>query len=43
MMDVVVVDLPSIYGMLMSHSWGAKLGETLQLDMTDVIVPIFAG
>jgi hypothetical protein len=42
-MDVVVVDVPAKYGMLLSRSWGAKLGGSLQLDMTYAMIPIFDG
>lgn len=41
MMGVVVADVPVNYGMLLSRSWGAKLGVTLQLDMTYATVPVF--
>jgi ribonuclease HI len=40
-MDVVVADIPSKYGMLLSRSWGAKLKGTLQLDMSYATIPIF--
>jgi hypothetical protein len=43
MMDVVVVDVPTNYGMLLSRSWRVKLGGPLQMDMTYAIVPIFGG
>jgi hypothetical protein len=43
LMDVVVADIPSKYGMLLSRSWGTKLGESLQLDMTYATIPIFGG
>jgi hypothetical protein len=43
LMDVVVVDVPAKYGMLLSRSWGAKLGGSLQLDMTYATIPIFGG
>jgi len=43
LMDVVVVDVPAKYGMLLSKSWGAKLGGSLQLDMTYATIPIFGG
>lgn len=43
MMDVVVVDVPAKYGMLLSKSWGAKLGRSVQLDMTYATTPIFCG
>ena len=40
-MDIVVADVPPKYGMLLSRSWGAKLQETMQMDMTYVTIPIF--
>jgi hypothetical protein len=43
LMDVVIVDIPPKYGMLLSRSWGAKLGGSLQLDMTYATIPIFGG
>jgi ribonuclease HI len=43
LMDVVVTDIPSKYGMLLSRSWGAKLGGSLQLDMTYATIPVFGG
>jgi hypothetical protein len=41
LMDVVIVDIPPKYGLLLSRSWGAKLGGSLQLDMTYATIPIF--
>jgi hypothetical protein len=29
MMDIIVVDVPISYGMILSKSWGEKLGGTL--------------
>ena len=29
LMDVVVVDVPTKYGMILSRSWGAKLGGSV--------------
>jgi hypothetical protein len=43
MMDFVVVDVPTNYGMTLSRSWGYKLGGTLQLDMTYATIPAFYG
>jgi hypothetical protein len=43
LMDVVIVDIPPKYGFLLSRSWGAKLGGSLQLDMTYATIPIFGG
>ena len=34
LMDVVVADISPRFGMLLSRSWAAKLGGTLQMDMT---------
>ena len=42
-MDVVVADILPKYDMLFSRSWGAKLGGSLQLDMTYATIPIFDG
>jgi ribonuclease HI len=41
LMDVVVFDVPAKYGMLLSRYWGAKLGGSVQLDMTYATIPIF--
>jgi ribonuclease HI len=43
MMDVVIVDIPPKYGLLLSRSWGAKLGGSLQLDMTYATISMFGG
>jgi len=43
LMDVVVFDVPTKYDMLLSRSWGAKLGGSVQLDMTYATLPIFGG
>jgi hypothetical protein len=43
LMDVVVSDVPTKYGMLLSRSWGMKLGGSLQIDMTYAMIPIFGG
>jgi hypothetical protein len=40
-MDVVVVEIPPNYGMLLSRSWGVKLKGTLQLDMSYASVLVF--
>ena len=42
-MDVVVSDIPARFGMLLSRSWGAKLGRVLKLDFTYAIILIFGG
>jgi hypothetical protein len=43
MMDVVIADIPPKYGLLLSRSWGGKLGGSLQLDMTFATIPMFDG
>jgi ribonuclease HI len=40
-MDVVVVDIPPKFGMLLSRSWAAKLKGTLQMDMSYATIPVF--
>ena len=42
-MDMIVVDIPPKFGMLLSCSWSDKLGGSLQLDMSYATVPIFGG
>jgi len=43
LMDVVIADIPPKYGLLLSRSWGAKLGGSLQLDMMFATIPVFGG
>lgn len=40
-MDVIVVDIPVKFGMLLSRSWSAKLKRTLQMDLSFATIPIF--
>ena len=40
-MDVVVVDVPLKFGMLLSRSWAANLNGTLQMDLSYATIPIF--
>jgi hypothetical protein len=42
-MDVFIVDVPAKYGMLLSRSWGAKLGGSLQMEMTYTTISISGG
>lgn len=42
-MDIVVADIPTRFGMLLSRSWSKKLGGTLQMDMSYATIPIFGG
>ena len=42
-MDVVVVDSPPKFGLLLSHSWRKRLGGTLHMDLSYAIVVVFGG
>jgi len=42
-MDVVVSGILARFGMLLSRSWGAKLGGVLKLDFTYVAITSFGG
>jgi hypothetical protein len=42
-MDIVVVDIPPKFGMLLSRSWDKKVGGSLQMDLTYATIPIFGG
>jgi hypothetical protein len=40
-MDIVVVDVPPKFGMMLSRSWIKRLGGTLQMDLTYATIPVF--
>ena len=40
-MDIVVVDVPAKFGMLLLRSWLAKLKGTMQMDFSYLTIPIF--
>jgi hypothetical protein len=42
-LDVIVVDIPPKFGMLISRSWAKKVGGTLQMDLSYATIPIFGG
>jgi hypothetical protein len=42
-LDVVVVDKPPKFVMLLSISWDKKVGGSLQMDLTYATIPIFGG
>ena len=42
-MDVVVVDVPDVWGMLLSKKFTAMLGGTLEMDLTYINVPMKDG
>jgi ribonuclease HI len=42
-MDIVVVDVPPKFRMLLSRSWIKRLGGTLQMDLTYATILVFGG
>ena len=42
-MDIIVVDVPPKFEMLLSRSWIKRLGGTLQMDLTYATIPVFEG
>jgi hypothetical protein len=42
-MDIVVVDFPPKFGMLLSRSWIKRLGGTLQMELSYATIPMFGG
>jgi hypothetical protein len=42
-MDIVVVDVPDVWGMLLSRKFVAMLGGTLEMDLTYINVPMNDG
>jgi hypothetical protein len=42
-MDVVVVDIPTKFGLLLSRSWSKRIGDTLQMDLSYATVSVFGG
>jgi hypothetical protein len=42
-MDIMVVDVPPKFGMLLSRSWIKGLGVTLQMDLTYDTIHVFGG
>ena len=43
MMDIVVVDIPPKFGLLLSRSWIKRLGGTLHINLTYATIPMFGG
>jgi hypothetical protein len=38
-MDVLVIDVPSAWGMLLSRKWGAHMGGCLNMDFSFATIP----
>ena len=43
MMDIVVVDIPPKFSLLLSRSWSKRLGVTLHMDLTYATIPMLRG
>jgi hypothetical protein len=41
--DIVVVDVPDVWGMLLSRKFASMLGGTLEMDLTYVNIPLNDG
>ena len=41
--DIVVVDVPDVWGMLLSRKFGAMLGGALEMDLTFLQLPLKNG
>jgi hypothetical protein len=39
LMDVVVIDVPDAWGMLLSRKWAATLGGSIQMDLSYATIP----
>jgi hypothetical protein len=42
-MDIVVVDIPPKFGILLYRTWAKKVGGSLQMDLTYATIPMFGG
>ena len=42
-MDIVVADIPARFRMLLSRSWGTKIGGSIKLDLNYATIPVFGG
>ena len=42
-MDIVVADIPACFGMLLSRSWGTRIGGSIKLDLSYATIPVFGG
>jgi hypothetical protein len=42
-MDVVVIDVPDAWGMLLSRKWVTTLGGSIQMDLSYATIPTYDG
>ena len=40
-MDIVVADISARFGMLLSRSWGTKIGGSIKMDLKYATIPVF--
>jgi hypothetical protein len=43
LMNIIVIDVPDAWGMLLSRSWSAALGGFLSMDLTHAHIPMGDG
>lgn len=43
LMDIVVIDVPNAWGMLLSRKWFASIGGQLQMDLSYATIPTIDG
>jgi hypothetical protein len=41
--DIIVVDVPDVWGMLLSRKFGAMIGDSLEMDLTFLRLPLKDG
>ena len=42
-MDIVLAYIPASFDMLLSQSWGSKIGWSIKIDFTYATIPVFGG
>lgn len=43
LMDVIVIDIPDVWRMLLSRKWGATIGGHVQMNLSYATIPQFDG
>ena len=42
-MDIIMANIPARFGMLLSRSWGTKIGGSIKLELTYETIPVVEG
>lgn len=42
-MDVIVIDIPDVWGLFLSRKWGATIGGHVQMDLSYTTIPLSHG